>query len=160
MVRFLNENGKSEASVFELVLKKLGRCWKSQNNEACPPFCAWFLCVCVICLMTFITEWHYGIVHVHSRYKFRMVCVYLVSLLEELLEHYRLFWFPPVSASYVPGRGSGFTLCSKDIHFNELFFFFWKDKMMATPDLTTIFTFSRLSFQVPGKQSEWAEEAN
>lgn len=82
----------------------------------------------VICLMTLITEWHYGIDHVHSRYKFRMVCVYLVSLLEELLEHYMLFWFPPVSASYVPGRGSGFTLCSKDIHFNELFFFSEKIK--------------------------------
>lgn len=84
--------------------------------------------------MSLETEWHYGIVHVHSRYKFRIVCVYLVSLLEELLEHYMLFWFPPVNASYVAGRGSAFTLCSEGIHFKELvfcFLFFLKEKTMA-----------------------------
>lgn len=154
MVRFPNKRGKSGACVFVLVLKKLGWRWKSQNNEACPP-----LCVCDL-----FDDPHNRMVPWHCscsrRYKFRMVCVYLVSLLEELLEHYMLFWFPSVSASYVPGRGSGFTLCSDDIHFKELFFFFWKDKMMTTLDLTTIFTFSHLSSQVPRKQSKWAEEAN
>jgi hypothetical protein len=71
------------------------------------------------------TEWNYVTAPAHSKYRFRIVCVYLVSLLEELLEHYILFWFPPVSASYVAGVGSGFTLCSEDIHFTELFFFFF-----------------------------------
>lgn len=87
-----------------------------------------------ICSVSLETERHYGIVHVHSRYKFRIVCVYLVSLLEELLEHYMLFWFPPVNASYVAGRGSAFTLCSEGIHFKELvfcFLFFLKEKTMA-----------------------------
>lgn len=78
-------------------------------------------------------EWHCDTVHVHSRYKFRIVCVYLVSLLEELLEHYMLFWFSLVSASSVGGRQRGLTPCLEDTYFKGLLFWEREGDGSVTP---------------------------
>lgn len=75
-------------------------------------------------------EWHWVIVCVHCRYKFAIVCVYLVSLLEELMEHFMLFWLPLENINSAGGRGRGFTRCSEDGYFKKLFS--WKGKMIAS----------------------------
>lgn len=91
--------------------------WKSQANDGVGIY---LLCISFV-QINLIAQWHCLSVSVHSRNKFKIVYVFLVSLLGELLEHYMLFLFPLVNASSVGGRRRGFTLCSKDIYFRSYF---------------------------------------
>lgn len=74
--------------------------WKSQESDG---VCMSLLCISFV-WMNLTAEWHGDTVHVCRRYKFRRVDVYLVSLLEELLEHYMLFWLPQWMPALLEGE--------------------------------------------------------